>query len=59
MISLVRVNAIAEDDSGNEEGECGRKVSDQDTSTNPDQGQSLDENVLSDNSDSDTDTFDF
>ena len=35
MRILARVNAIAEDDSGNEKGECGREVSDQDTSTSP------------------------
>ena len=52
---LTRLNATA-DDSGDEEGECGREVSDQDTSTSPDQGQSLDENALSDDSDSDTAT---
>ena len=51
-----RLNAIAEDDFGDEEGKCGREVSDQDTSTSPDQGQSLDENALSDDADSDTDT---
>ena len=40
-----RLNAIAEDDLGDEEGKCGHEVSDQDTSTSPDQGQSLDENA--------------
>ena len=50
------MNAIAEDDSGDEEGECGREVSNQDTSTSANQSQSLDENTLFENSDSDTDT---
>ena len=49
------MNAVA-DDSGNKEGECGRKVSDQDTSTSPDQGQPVDEIALIDDSDSDTNT---
>ena len=39
MQVLARLNATAEDDSGDEEGECGREVSDQDTSTSLDQGQ--------------------
>ena len=56
MQVLARLNAIAEDDSGDEEDECGPEISDQDTSTTLDQGQSLDENALSDVSDSDTDT---
>ena len=45
---------MAEDDSRDEEGECGREVSDQDTNISSDQGQSLDENASSDDSDSDT-----
>ena len=55
MQVLARLNVVAEDDSGDEEGECGRKAFDQDTSrpTSPDQGQSLDENALSDDSNSD------
>ena len=55
MQVLARLNAIA-DDSGDEEGECGREVTYQNTSTSPDQGQSLGEIALSDDSDSDTDT---
>ena len=56
MQVLARLNATA-DDSGDEKVKRGREVSYQDTSTSSDQGQSLDENALSNDADSDTDTL--